>query len=259
MGQVHIQRDFFSSPEGYPRTVRVYTPDAYEAEPERRFPVLYMQDGQHVFAHPESARWDTWCANVALEGEVAAGRIEPWIIVAVDHGLARFDEYSPWDEPKLRAKAKADAYGRFLVEHLKPWVDRTYRTRTVPQWTGIAGSSLGGLVALWLGRTHPEVFGRIGAFSPSVMWSEGRTFEHWNVHLERWIKLYVDAGEHEATSVDGVFLDYGQSVRKFGEHLRRLGYGEHELRVMLEPGGEHDERAWQRRLPEAFAWLLATE
>src|SRR4029079_6230335 len=96
MGHIHVEHGVWSPGEGFARTVRIYTPDAYDgADTGHRFPVLFMQDGQNVFAHPESARWDTWCANSALEAGVAQGRIEPWVIVAVDHGPNRFEEYSP--------------------------------------------------------------------------------------------------------------------------------------------------------------------
>src|SRR5215218_8975412 len=182
MGHVHILRDFHSPPEGFARTIRIYTPDAYEAEPGRRFPVLYMQDGQNVFAHPESATYDTWCANHAIERLAGEGRLEPWLIVGIDSGPGRLAEYSPWDEPRADVKARGPAYARFLAEHLKPWVDRTYRTRPEPQSTAVMGSSLGGLISLYLGLAHPQVFGRVGGMSPTVMWSEGRLFHEWRQH-----------------------------------------------------------------------------
>ena len=124
MGHVHIIRDFHSPQEGFTRTVRIYTPDAYDfAAPGHRFPVLYMHDGQNVFAHPASAVFDTWCANLALERLVAEGRVEPWLIVAVDHTHDRLAEYSPWDEPRSNVPARAAPYVRFLVETLKPYIE----------------------------------------------------------------------------------------------------------------------------------------
>src|SRR5262245_21490985 len=100
MGHVQILRDFSSPSEGIQRTVRIYTPDAYEAEPDRRFGVVYLHDGQNVFAHPESAIYHTWCANTVMENLAAEGRLEPWILVGIDHsGLGRWPEYTPWDDP----------------------------------------------------------------------------------------------------------------------------------------------------------------
>jgi len=256
MGHVHIIRDFESPQEGFPRTLRIYTPDGYDAQGAHRYPVLYMHDGQNVFAHPESAVFDTWCANHALEALVSEGRLEPWILVAVDSGPGRFEEYSPWDEPRNQVKARGQQYARFLVEQLKPWVDRVYRTRPEPEWTGAMGSSLGGLISLYLGWQYPEVFGRIGALSPTVMWSERQLFEKWNAHSRKWTRIYLDAGSTEHIATDNVPLNYGVATREFYAHLKRLGYDDHEVILVLEPGGQHHEKDWQRRLPFAFRWLL---
>ena len=179
MGHVHIIRDFASPQEGFTRTVRIYTPDGYDQASHHRFPVLYMHDGQNVFAHPESALFDTWCANLTLEQMVGEGRSEPWLIVAIDSGPGRLEEYSPWNESRANVRARGETYGRFIVETLKPYVDGTYRTRQGSEWTAVMGSSLGGLMSLYLGWKYPEVFGRIGALSPSVMWSEYKLFQHW--------------------------------------------------------------------------------
>ena len=162
MGHVHIIRDFHSPQEGISRTVRIYTPDAYAHAPHQHFPVLYMHDGQNVFAHPESARYDTWCANAAMDRLVSEGRVEPWIIVAVDHTVDRLAEYSPWDEPRSQVRARGEAYVRFLVDTLKPYVESVYRTRGGPEWTGVMGSSLGGLISLYCGWKHPELFASRG-------------------------------------------------------------------------------------------------
>ncbi|WP_426753598.1 alpha/beta hydrolase [Myxococcus sp. Y35] len=256
MGYVHIIRDFASPHEGRSRTVRIYTPDAYDASPDRSFPVLYMQDGQNVFAHPESALFDTWCANLTLERLVAERQVEPWIIVAVDSTHERLSEYSPWDEPRSNVAAGAAPYVRFLMDTLKPYIERTYRVRRGPEWTAVMGASLGGLISLHLGWTHPGQFGRIGALSPSVMWSWNRMFSEWSTHTRQWTRIYLDAGTTETVDPVGYVMRYGEATRDFHRHLQSLGYADHELRLVLEPGGEHHERDWQRRLPEAMRWLL---
>jgi predicted alpha/beta superfamily hydrolase len=257
MGHVHIIRDFPSPQEGFTRTLRIYTPDGYDGLGSHRYPVLYMQDGQNVFAHPESAVYDTWCANRALEALVSEGRLEPWIIVAVDSGPGRFREYSPWDDARVHVKARGPVYARFILEEVKPYVDRVYRTRQGPEWTGAMGSSLGGLISLYLGWRYPEVFGRIGALSPTVMWSERKVFEHWKEHSRRWSRIYLDAGATEHLDSDGIPLNYGEATREFYTHLKHLGYHDHEVILVLDPGGQHHEKDWQRRLPFAFRWLLS--
>lgn len=256
MGHVHILRDFFSPQEGFLRTVRIYTPEAYERSPHHRFPVLYLHDGQNVFAHPESAVVDTWCANLALERAVGEGWTEPWVLVAVDSGLGRLEEYSPWDEPRENVRARGEAYARFVVETLKPFVDGHYRTRSGPEWTGVMGSSLGGLMSLYLGWRYPHIFGRVGALSPTVMWGYHRLFSQWREHSRRWTRIYLDAGEHEYINPKGLPLHYGEGARHFYQHLKGLGYADHEVVLVLDPWGDHHELAWQRRLPGALGWLL---
>ncbi|XXF76189.1 alpha/beta hydrolase-fold protein [Myxococcaceae bacterium GXIMD 01537] len=256
MGHVHIIRDFASPHEGRSRTVRIYTPHAYDEAPGERFPVLYMQDGQNVFAHPESALFDTWCANVTMEHLVAKGHMEPWLIVAVDSSHERLSEYAPWDEPRSHVTARGNAYVRFLVETLKPYVERTYRTRRGPQWTGLMGSSMGGLMSLYAGWKHPELFGRMGGLSPSVMWAWNRLFSEWRAHTRRWSRIYLDAGAQETVDPVGYTMRYGEGAHDFYWHLKHLGYADHELHLVLEPDGGHHERDWQRRLPFAMQWLL---
>jgi predicted alpha/beta superfamily hydrolase len=257
MGQLTILRAFPSPTEGFSRTLRIFTPAAYEREPRQRFGVIYLQDGQNVFAHPESARFPTWSANLALERLSDEGRIGPWLMVGVDHAAGRFEDYSPWDEPRAHVKARGEQYARFLVEHLKPFIDANFRTHPGPGSTAVVGSSLGGLISLYAGWRYPDLFGRIGALSPTVMWSGDGLFHFWREHTGRPTRLYLDAGEHERFDVGTFPLDYGRGVLDFYLHLKRLGYREDELCLVLEPGGQHTEGDWARRLPYALKWLLS--
>jgi predicted alpha/beta superfamily hydrolase len=216
-----------------------------------------MQDGQNIFAHPESAMYDTWCANQAMEQVTAEGAVEPWIIVGIDHSNDRFGEYSPWDEPRLGVTGRGAAYVSFVADTLKPWIDATYRTRPESQWTGIMGSSLGGLISLYAGWSRPEVFGRIGGLSPTVMWSVGKLFEAWTQHTHHWSRIYLDVGAHERIYQQHVPLNYADVVTKFYDQLVSAGYAPHELRLVVDPDGIHHETSWQHRLPEAFRWLLS--
>ena len=258
MSGIEILRDVPSRAEGFTRTVRVFTPWQYDAFPDTRFGLLVMHDGQNVFEHPESARWPTWAADVALQRLLNEQRIGPWLIVAVDHGRGRFEDFSPWDEPRSNVKARGETYARFITDELVPWARSRYRVHTEPWWTATSGSSLGGLISLYLGLTRPHVFGRIAALSPSVMWGQDALFRNWTAHTRQWTKLYLDAGEAEGFQRDGWTMPYGAAVRAFHQHLVSLGYGPHELACWLEPGGQHSEADWQRRLPEALAWTLGS-
>ena len=100
-------------------------------------------------------------------------KIEPLIIVGIyNTGKDRVEEYTPAPDPKYKVGGKADLYGRMLVEELKPFIDRTYRTQKGAKNTGLGGSSLGGLVSLYLGLKYPYVFGRLAVVSPSVFWDD---------------------------------------------------------------------------------------
>lgn len=256
MGHLHILRDFYSWGEHTTRTLRIYTPTAYDLEPDRTFGVLYMHDGQNVFAHPDSARYDTWCANEAMESLAGAGEIEPWLVVGIDHGPDRMHDYSPWDEPRANVQGRGERYSAFLVDHVKPYIDRTYRTRPEAMWTATLGASLGGVISLYLGLAYPHVFGRLGGVSPTLMWSDGALFRHWQAHTRHWSRIYLDAGDREFVHVGGMDLNYGEVTQAFYRHLKSLGYADHEVWLNLEPGGAHYEADWRRRLPDAFRWLL---
>ena len=256
MSGIQIMRDFFSQPENTERTLRIFTPDAYEREPGRRFPVLYMLDGQNVFNHPESAVYHTWCANTTMDRLIEEGAIAPWIIVAVDHGPDRFHEYSPWWEPTVGGGGGGWLFIEFLANHLKPHIDANYRTLPEPHWTAVMGASLGGLMSLAMGKSHPWIFGRIGAVSPTVMWASGEIFRLWDSPTGRWCRLYMDVGSLERYWFHDIFLDYVEATRHFFEHLKRIGVGDHEMRYAVAPDHFHNEEAWQARLPDIFRWLL---
>ena len=251
MGSIQIIRDIRSTAEQLTRTIRIFTPEAYQRQPQQAFPVLYIFDGQTVFSHPESAVYDTWCVNTTMEQLASQGNLRPWIIVAIDHTNDRLAEYSPW------TGGRGDRCAQFLVNELKPYIDKTYRTLSQPQWTGIMGASMGGLMALYIGKTYPKVFGRIGALSPALMWGGGgQMFQYWDRHTHCWSKIHLYVGSQEQYSFYGVWLDYVPITRDFYDHLKQLGYSDHEVRFTLAPGESHYETSWQRQLPSILRWLL---
>lgn len=256
MSDIRILHDFYSPPEETNRTLRIYTPDAYRSEPKRRFPTLYMLDGQNVFNHPESAIFHTWCANSTMDTLIEEGAISPWIIVAIDHLPERFAEYSPWPEPAMDADGQGWLFADFLADHLKPFIDKNYRTLPEPHWTGVMGASLGGLMSLTLGKTRPEVFGRVGAVSPTVMWANNEIFRLWDRPTGKWCKIYMDVGSLERYWYYDMYLNYVQATTNFYNHMKSIGLKDHELLFVTAQGHFHDEEAWQARLPYILPWLL---
>ena len=153
------------------RAVSVYLPELYMEDERRHFPVMYLQDGQNLFDGRTSyIAGRTWRAHATADRLKEAGEIEPLILVGIANtGLRRMAEYTPTRDFKMGG-GEGHNYGRLLVEELKPLIDHTYRTLDGPQNTGLGGSSLGGLISLYLGFEYPEIFGKLAVMSPSIWW-----------------------------------------------------------------------------------------
>ncbi|HTV01298.1 MAG TPA: alpha/beta hydrolase-fold protein, partial [Luteitalea sp.] len=170
-GDIRLLEAFRSDILDNSRDVHVYLPPGYHDDEQRRFPVLYLHDGQNVFDVSTSFAGVEWAVDETAERLVHAGRIAPLIIVAINHaGERRADEFAPTRDTHRHAGGDADRYARFLVDELKPYVDATFRTKPEASHTAIGGSSLGGLVTLHVGLTHPAVFGSLAVMSPSLWW-----------------------------------------------------------------------------------------
>jgi predicted alpha/beta superfamily hydrolase len=252
-GRVERHPDFRSEALGGTRRVWVYLPPQYLFEPERRFPVLYLQDGQNVFdgatAFIAGMEWEVDEAAQKLIGEK---RIEPLIVVAVDNGgERRADEYLPTRDPRVGQGGEADDYGRMLVEELKPWIDRTYRTRPGRESTAIGGSSFGAIASLHLGLRHAQTFGGIAAVSPSVWW-DGQWVLRFVAGLPSKpdTRVWVDVGTREGPrAVPDTRQLKGALVARGWQEGRDLRYVEAE-------GAEHNEAAWARRVPRILEFLF---
>ncbi len=155
------------------RDLVVYLPPGYHEQPSRHFPVLYLHDGQNLFDGSTSfIPGMDWHVGQTADQSIIAGAVEPLIIVGIyNTGKARIREYTPTRVPKLGG-GRADRYAKFLIQELKPFIEREYRTLSGSEKTGIGGSSLGGLVSLYLGLKLPNVFGKLAALSPSVWWNQ---------------------------------------------------------------------------------------
>ncbi|HKP47132.1 MAG TPA: alpha/beta hydrolase-fold protein [Pyrinomonadaceae bacterium] len=163
--EFRIWKNFHSKFLSTDRDVMAWLPPGYDAEPTKHYPVLYMHDGGSVFV--------LWRIDEIAKPLIASGEVEPLIIVMVyNGGAARTDEYTPSRPARSRFGGKADAYGRMLVEELKPFIDSELRTLTDAANTGVGGASLGGIASLYLGLKYPRVFGKLGVMSPSVWWDD---------------------------------------------------------------------------------------
>ncbi len=234
---------------GNTREITVYVPPGYDDAGERRYPVLYMLDGQNLF-DPERAfipgqHWRLReAADAAIRGRTAAAMI----IVGVDHAAERRAiEYTPVPDPKHKVGGEVERYGRMLVEELKPSIDERFRTLHGAGDTAVGGSSLGGLAALWLVLRRRDVFGRAVAMSPSIWWG-GRVILD---EVERFSgdppRLWLDIGGREGAEA----LRDARALRDAVVAKRWPSFHYHEDRR-----GDHSERAWARRVRAALEFLF---
>lgn len=172
-GNIQIHKGFHSKFLPTTRDISVYLPPGYEYDTARRYPVLYMQDGQNLF---DAATSFFLGREMHMDEEaqrlIAQREVEPMIIVGISSGgLARINEFTPpVHGPKQGGKV--DLYGRMLVDEIKPFIDSRYRTLKERSQTGLGGASLGGLATLYLGFKYKEVFGKLAVVSPAAFWND---------------------------------------------------------------------------------------
>jgi len=247
---VSILDTAFAIPQlGRTRRVWIYLPPGYQRS-QRRYPVLYMHDGQNLFDAATSFAGE-WGVDETLDSLHARGDGET-IVVGVDNGgTHRLDEYSPWRNGRFGG-GEGDAYVDFLVHTLKPYVDAHYRTLPDRLHTGIAGSSMGGLISLYAGLEYPEVYGRIGVFSPAF-WVAPQVyaFARHSSPLPG-TRIYLVTGGREGNTPEQVVRD----ARAMADTLRAAGFvlGT-DLSAAVRPEGTHSEGFWRREFPAAYRWL----
>ncbi|MDX1655510.1 MAG: alpha/beta hydrolase-fold protein, partial [Candidatus Competibacteraceae bacterium] len=250
------------------RQVWIYLPPGYDDEKNRRYPVLYMQDGQDLFDPlaidgddpylseavavqlRERLRWyGNWQVDRTLDRLALEGKFPGLIVVGISSRDGdRTAEYSPWLWSGT-ARASGEAYVDFIVQTLKPYVDRRYRTLPDRSHTGIAGSSLGGLISLYGGLKYQQVFSKIGAFSP-VLTEQ--------VSGRRMVDYIRRRGSSHPMKI---YLDLGSSEPGFGpvepvyQVLRAVGFLDRNLWFRAIDGGRHRIEYWRRRFPAALLWL----
>jgi len=196
------------------RDVRVWLPAGYGDEPQRRYPVLYLHDGQNLFDPRRAAFGMAWHVDAVVDALVSERAIPPLLVVAVDNTPERLDEYRAGADPTADDGSPAAAYRRFLAERLKPWVDARYRTRPGREDTALMGSSMGGVASVAHALRYPGVWGRVGALS-TAFWYGGYELPRWLARQAPEVlpaRLWLDVGtaESPADSASAEFaLDRG--------------------------------------------------
>ncbi len=235
-----------------PRDVYVYLPPGYDESSEKRYPVLYMQDGQNCWDDPvEPFGHGGWCMNIMADRLIAAGSVQPFIIAAAANTPQRMSDYGPG--PRIDS-AVEQTYIRFLVEDLKPLIDRRYRTQADSPRTCLMGSSMGANISLQAALLHPDVFPQVACLSPALMFKDGSGHDYFDLIGsvgKKPVRLYVDHG------TGGPHQDGAPLTRRLVEALRAAGWHDGvDLMYYEDTGAEHNERAWRARVHRPLLFLF---
>lgn len=233
---------------GNGRTLMVYLPPSYGENALKRYPVVYMHDGQNLFDAATSSFGVEWQVDENIDALVAAGHMDEVIVVGLYNTPNRIWEYTPCCDATYGGGG-ADAYERFLIDTVKPFVDRSFRTLPGKDSTAVMGSSLGGLLSFYLARRNPTVFGKAGCLSSSFWWDdEALTVEVEASTAHVPVKLYLDAG----TSNDGL-----PETTRMDSALVADGYVQgRDVDLFVAQGGSHNEASWAARVAVPLAWLF---
>lgn len=260
-----------------PPHVVVWLPPGYDTG-RGRYPVVYMHDGQNLFFPARSNFNKVWAADKSALRLIAAHRVAPFIIVGIDQpGAARYRQYFPqaiYEAAPANVRAvfdanahgpiTGDAYLAFLVEDLKPLIDRTYRTRPDAAHTAIVGSSMGGLISCYAFTRYPRVFGRAGCVSthwllsmPNELPPGADVIGLWTAYLRAQLgrpggrRLWMD---HGTETLDANYAPWQQAI---DAQVAALGWRKgRDFESRVYPGAAHEENAWAARLDDIFGWLL---
>lgn len=246
------------------RHVDIFLPSGYEEQAGQGLPVIYMHDGQNLFDPDTAFANEHWGVPEVIESLLAERRIEPVVVVGIWHSDQRGREYLPkvadagtdaeaGEQPPYRSNEAADAYLRFCVEELKPFIDANYRVRPDREATFMMGSSRGALISLHAVCEHPDVFGAAACLSTHWPAQGGVTLDYVEHALPRAgrHRFYFDFGSE---SLDGL---YGPYQKRMDALMMAAGYRHGDDWITrYYPHADHSERAWRDRLHVPLEFLL---
>ncbi len=250
---VKLISPFHSTVLGNDRTIWAYLPPSYAENTRARFPVLYMHDGQNLFDPALAFGGNEWKVDETLDAAAEDGSIEELIVIGVENTAERIYEYTPTTDPTTAGGGGGDKYLSLLVDELKPQIDAMLRTEPDRAHTGVLGSSLGGLISAYAGVEQPDVWGIVGAMSPSTWWNNDWIIGDVKTMppAMRPARVYVDSGD-SGTSNDDV-----TNTNMLAATYVNIGYASGvDFLHVVQAGGQHNEIYWAERLPGALQFLF---
>lgn len=225
------------------RRVWIYLPADYSSS-GKKYPVLYMHDGQNVFDDATSFAGE-WGVDETLDN-LGANK-ENCIVVAIDNGgIKRMNEYNSLDDQRF-GKGEGNEYIDFIAKTLKPHIDKNYRTKKKKDDTFIAGSSMGGLISMYAVLRYPKVFGAAGVFSPSFQISPEIYTQIAEKGKKVKSRIYLFGGKLEGEAMVADILKVFEAMRKVSKS---------EIEVVIRAEGRHDEPTWRKEFPLFYTWLM---
>lgn len=235
-----------------PRDLFIYLPEAYLHDESRSFPLLLMHDGQNLFdGNLSYVENSTWRVGSTADQEIAVGRVAPLVIVGVANtGVERMAEYTPTADRRLGG-GKGPLYAQLLVEELLPKLREEYRLLPGPEYTGVAGSSLGGLISLAIALRYPDQFGNVGVISPSIWWDDRailKDIRSLPTHLP--LRVWLDMGTAEG-------LRHVRDADLLAHLLEAKGWqAGQDLLSRRYRDALHNEEAWANRFGEIIRYFF---
>lgn len=263
LGDIRIHSMTIPQIEDRERKIRVYLPPNYENN-DKRYPVLYMHDGQNLFDEASASFGMEWKVDETLEDFYKAGKTDGVIVVGIDSipdKKLRYEEYTSfnWSHPDVGPiEAKGEAYGKFIIETLKPFIDNKYRTYADRENTAIAGSSMGGYISIYIAMKYQDHFSKVASVStvaldnPMVGYKLRELVEASDPTYD--IEVYLDIGDQETLSYATEPEILIQSNRKMCKSFQKAGFENITCKTIKD--GIHNENSWADRFGDIFSILF---
>ena len=243
-GDLIIHENVYSPQLDNFRTVLVWLPPSYKTNVDKRYPVLYLHDGQNVFAAGFSLSGQEWGLDETVTALIAEQKIEEIIMVAVYNNKNRTAEYSP--------KRRGNDYAEFLIFTIKPWIDQNYRTIPEREHTAVLGSSMGGIISFHLGWKYHQIFSMAGCLSPAFLVDNNEIVKRVKKTKENPdLKFTIQNGTEELEA------RFQPSINKMIKYLKKKGYKENsDYLYRIYDGAHHSEGAWAQQVRDTLLFFF---